>query len=153
MDPAVIYRGIRIGGACTIITGTDGEPLGAVPHIVTHSPARIAWGYEGSRPLDCARSLLIAALGADAACPACSGTGRMVWPGGEPGPRAYDPAADAEADTTGCDCGDGYRPLPYEDFMRHVVAGWADGWEMTRADILEWLATRTPQAGGPADAR
>jgi hypothetical protein len=52
-------------GAVITVETPDGEVLGVVPRIAAHSPEGMTWGYAGSGPLDCARSLLAAALGSD----------------------------------------------------------------------------------------
>jgi hypothetical protein len=144
-DDDVIYHGVyRQVGGCVIVTETpDGEPTGVVNHVVKHSPTGIGWGYLGSGAADCARSLLIAALGEDAArCPTCRGTRQLVIT--SDGERPYDPAADADTDPellAGCwDCDDGYRRMPYQQFKFDHVARWDNDWRMSRADILAWLA-------------
>jgi len=146
MTDDVIYHGVyRQAGGSVILTETpDGELTGVVHHVVKHSPTGIGWGYAGSGAADCARSLLIAALGDDAArCPRCDGTCRVVITGNER-ERPYDPAADADidpelvADCWACD--DGYRRVPYQEFKFEYVAGWDRDWRMSRADILAWLA-------------
>ncbi|WP_045385694.1 DUF6166 domain-containing protein [Mycobacterium avium] len=57
----------------------DGEVIGPLPHAVKHSPTGMTWGYCGSGPADLARSLLIHALGDDARCTVCEGTGEVVY--------------------------------------------------------------------------
>jgi hypothetical protein len=146
MTDDVIYHGVyRQAGGSVIVTETpDGEPTGVVHHVVKHSPTGIGWGYAGSGPADCARSLLIAALGEDAArCAQCDGAGRVVITGAD-SERPYDPAGDVDidpellADCRRCD--DGYRRVPYQQFKFDYVVGWDHDWRMSRADILAWLA-------------
>ncbi len=95
---------------------------------------------------DCARSLLIAALGGDdALCGLCNGTRKVV----------YDPDRDRElpyvrerADAYNPElvmdclhqCSDGYRRLPYMDFKFEIIAGLDREWRMRRSEILDWLA-------------
>lgn len=45
-------------------TGASGQKI-AVPHVVKHSPDGFAWGYAGSGPTDCARSILLEAYGVE----------------------------------------------------------------------------------------
>ena len=52
-------------GAVITVETPDGEVLAVLRHIRAHSPDGMTWGYAGSGPLDCARSLLAAALGGD----------------------------------------------------------------------------------------
>jgi hypothetical protein len=146
MTDLVIYHGIhRPAGGSVILTETpDGELTGVVHHVVKHSPTGIGWGYAGSGAADCARSLLIAALGEDAArCPQCNGTCRVVITG-DGGERPYEPEADGDVDPeslTDCSaCDDGYRRVPYQQFKVDYVAKWDHDWRMSRADILAWLA-------------
>jgi hypothetical protein len=145
MSGDVIYHGVyrETGGSAILIETPAGELLGMVRHVIKHSPTGIGWGYAGSGAADCARSLLIAALGEDTACcPTCRGARQLVITGD--GERPYDPAADADADPellAGCwDCDDGYRRVPYQQFKFDYVAKWDDDWRMSRADILDWLA-------------
>ena len=146
MTDDVIYHGVyRQAGGSVILTETpDGELTGVVHPVVKHSPTGIGWGYAGSGAADCARSLLLAALGEDAArCPQCDGARRVVITGDE-SERPYEPAADADVDPELlADCGtcdDGYRRLPYQEFKFEYVARWDHDWRMSRADILAWLA-------------
>lgn len=45
---------------------------GELHHHSRHSPDGFAWGYSGSGPSDLALSMLIATLGTNAWCPACT---------------------------------------------------------------------------------
>jgi hypothetical protein len=145
MTGEVTYHGVyRQAGGSVILTETPGGELtGVVHHVVKHSPTGIGWGYAGSGAADCARSLLIAALGEDAArCPECNGTGRVVITG-DGSEQPFDPAAAADTDpelVADCwACDDGYRRLPYQQFKFDYVARWDHDWRMSRADILAWL--------------
>jgi hypothetical protein len=158
-DPDVVYHGYQspVAGSIITIETPAGETAGLVRHVVKHSPTGMGWGYAGSGPADCARSLLIAAIGDAAVCPMCARTGKITYrldDGGESPSAAYDPAVspeDYERDgliITECrQCDDGYRRLPYQDFKFEFVAGWEGEWRMRRADILAWLASR----GWPPD--
>jgi hypothetical protein len=146
--PDVVYPGVAwpAGGRRVILIETPGgQLLGAVRHIIRHSPAGLNWGYGGSGPADTARSLLIDALGDAARCPQCDGTRRLVLAEGSMGPeRPYDPGTDTGIDPErlfecyACDDG-GWRRLPYQDFKSEYVAGWKDDWVISRAAILAWL--------------
>ena len=76
-DQEVIYHGSGsgAGGRLIRIETPDGRRVGVLHHIVRHSPTGLTWGYGGSGPADTARSLLIAALGPEALCRTCGGTG------------------------------------------------------------------------------
>ncbi len=58
-----LYRG-EPTGEVRVVYLSD-RPRGSRPlrHIVLHSPAGMAWGYEGSGPADLARSILCDVLG------------------------------------------------------------------------------------------
>lgn len=151
----VTYRGYgndNAAGGRLVMIEVSGE-TSPLPHQAKHSPTGMSWGYHGSGPADLARSLLIHALGDDARCPVCEGTGQVV----------YDVAADADvparvatAHCTGegsaqgrysevmgcCRCEDGYVVLPslYQRFKRDVIAKLPeDGWALTRSEVLEWI--------------
>jgi hypothetical protein len=153
-DPPVIYHGYRnsdgMGAALIAAETEDGTVVGQVAHLPRHSPTGMNWGYGGSGPADCARSLLIAALGPHAACLHCRGTGKQVVvspEGYEPWEAPYDPDnhQDDEPIVTCWGCGgDGYRVRPevYQRFKWEFVAGWGDEWRMSRADILAWARAR-----------
>nr|WP_139803447.1 DUF6166 domain-containing protein [Mycobacterium avium] len=136
----------------------DGDVIGPLPHAVKHSPTGMTWGYCGSGPADLARSLLIHALGDDARCTVCEGTGEVV----------YDVIADREipyryadlnlehlhsgesdsqprySEPMGCQyCERGFTVLPslYQRFKFDIVANLPEsGWTLTRAEILQWVA-------------
>lgn len=120
--PIVAYHGHQPrGGGAGIITAmdADAQECGLVAHLPKHSPAGMAWGYPGSGASDCARSLLVAALGRAARCPACD-DGTCGW----------------------CDLG--YLHLPYHRYKDEVVAKFPDDWRMHRACILSWLLRADP---------
>jgi Family of unknown function (DUF6166) len=75
----VVYHGTKSShtGAVITVETPGGEVLGVVAHIPAHSPGGMTWGYGGSGPLDCARSLLAAALGGDGKWSAYGG-GRVI---------------------------------------------------------------------------
>ncbi|MEU4511700.1 DUF6166 domain-containing protein [Nonomuraea wenchangensis] len=150
--PEVIYHGYRrkIGGSFIAIETPEGAQLGMVAHLPLHSPTGLSWGYYGSGAADCARSLLIAALGADAACRSCKGTVKVVF---DPDTGKEVPYEPGEAHTYDpelifrCVCEDGYRIAPalYQAFKFMFVSRWGEEWRMSRAGILAWLAS---QPGG-----
>jgi hypothetical protein len=120
--PIISYHGRQPrGGGAGIITAldADGDAAGLVAHLPKHSPGGMAWGYPGSGAADCARSLLVAALGKAAQCPACT-DGSCNW----------------------CDLG--YLHLPYQRFKDDLVARLPDDWTMGRACILGWLLRADP---------
>jgi hypothetical protein len=75
----VVYHGTKSShsGAVITVETPAGEVLGVVKRIGAHSPAGMTWGYRGSGPLDCARSLLAASLGGDGRWSAFGG-GRVI---------------------------------------------------------------------------
>jgi hypothetical protein len=144
VDGDVVYHGYRPkgGGAAVIFVETrGGERLGTVRHVRRHSPEGMSWGYAGSGPADCARSLLIAALGDDVArCASCAGTHRIVYDEAAGGDVPFDPAGDHDPQLVAdcCSCDDGYIALPYQLFKRDVIAGLGPEWRMERATVLAW---------------
>jgi hypothetical protein len=145
--PDVVYRGYQhdTGGSVIAIESPTGEVLGLMRHVKYHSPTGMGWGFTGSGAADCARSLLIAALGEDAArCPHCQGTRKVVF---DPRREQDVPFEECEADQydpeliASCSrCVDGYRKLPHQDFKSQVVASWGKEWRMRRSQALAWLA-------------
>ena len=153
----VIYHGYPQGGPGRGIALElpDGTRIGWLDHVVRHSPSGFGWGYRGSGPCDTAWSLLIDALGDAAVCPACQGSGRVVYVAGDGAPRAepFDPASHPwSRNGWPCECAGGYRLLPYVRFVDQFVAGWADEWLMSRADILSWLAAQADTPTGQPGA-
>jgi hypothetical protein len=75
-----VYHGIKNShsGAVITVETPDGEVLGVLRRIAAHSPDGMTWGYAGSGPLDCARSLLEAALGGDGKWSTYGG-GRVIY--------------------------------------------------------------------------
>lgn len=135
-EPDVTYHGrYQSGGSVIAVEDASGTAHGTVDHVVRHSPTGMSWGFGGSGPADCARSLLIAALGDAARCRMCAGTGKVTYrpdDGEEPPASAYDPAVSPEEyesagiTVTRCwqwDCDDGWIRLPYMAFKDEVVAG------------------------------
>ena len=159
MSDDVIYHGVyRETGGCLVLTETpEGEVTGMVAHIPYHSPDGMGWGYGGSGPADCARSLLIAALGEAARCPECNGTRYTVIDtdadpnaeGVDDAIRPYDRKRDGllsevDPELVGrCWCNGGWRHLPYMDFKWRFVARFPVSpgeWRLPRSAILAWLA-------------
>ena len=153
-DQEVIYHGngSGAGGRLIRIETPDGQRIGVLHHVVRHSPTELTWGYGGSGPADTARSLLIAALGRDALCRTCGGTGRLVLDPaahGEPPPIPWDPHKPPEEyaaeglEVTECwdwECDSGYRRLPYQAFKWDHVANWGNEFQISRTQILTWLS-------------
>ncbi len=149
--------GAGAGSRAIVVEGEDGTPKGLLRHVPRHSPTGMSWGYQGSGPADTARSLLIAVLGDDAKCRACSGTRKVTYDPEqeEHQPRPYDPArdppdhADSGPHASRCwHCDDGYRPLPYQEFKREHVATWGEEWRVSRSQILSWLKEHEQREAG-----
>jgi hypothetical protein len=134
-DGDVIYHGYREPvDPCVIeIRDETGGTLGVVSHVHKHADG-MQWGFPGSGPADCARSLLIAALGDEAKCLRCQG---------DPGRSATCPWM----------CDRGYRPLPYEQFTMQFVCDWGESWSMSRTEILAWYADTCGRHPGRTDWR
>lgn len=99
-------------------------------HFMRHSPDGFSWGYSGSGPAELARCLLIDAMGADAKCPTCGGTGVIR----------------DETDQWKCTTcwATGFSPLVedlYQDFKFQVVANWDQHqpWSLTDEFIRGWV--------------
>jgi hypothetical protein len=147
-------RGKGAGPRPIVIEDDAGEMTGVLGHVVRHSPTGMTWGYAGSGPADTARSLLIAALGDDARCGMCAGTGRIVYDetaGEEPPEWPWDPTIRPEEyegrglTVDRCwqwDCDGGFIRLPYQEFKFEFVAGWGPEFRMGQDEILAWLAAR-----------
>jgi hypothetical protein len=139
----VWYAG-HADGSVTVIHAMTETPL---PHHVKHSPTGFGWGYGGSGPAELARCLLIHALGEDAKCKTCAGTGSLVY---VPAADKHMPIEEAEADYTGWDpndtvscweCEDGIGVLPamYQQFKFDVVAQFPAGepWKDTEVSTRD----------------
>jgi hypothetical protein len=166
MAGAVVYRGYgpdNPAGSRLVVIEIDGEVTGPLPHQIKHSPSGLSWGYHGSGPADLARSLLIHVLGGAARCVVCEGTGEVVYDvstGREIPSRCATSefvVVDGETESQqrysepmGClECEKGCAVLPsvYQPFKREVVANLADdGWTLTRAEILAWVAQHAKDA-------
>lgn len=142
LAPGTSIHGDAPGRLVTVLA-EDGQVLGLLPHWKRHA-AEFSWGYHGSGPAELARCILIAVLGAEAACPACAGTGYL----------AYDEAADREvpadlddADQAvfrcgDCDAGFTVTPALYQRFKDEVIAGLPDQeWTLSVTGIRSWLTT------------
>ena len=66
-EPAASYRPApgrtESAPAVRLWRGADGVARMSCPHVVRHSPSGPEWGYGGSGPADCARSVLLALAG------------------------------------------------------------------------------------------
>ncbi|MFI6909734.1 DUF6166 domain-containing protein [Nonomuraea sp. NPDC050394] len=152
----VIYHGYRreIGGSFIAVEDEAGQQLGVVTHLPRHSPTGLSWGYLGSGAADCARSLLMAALGDAATCTACAGTRQIVLAFDEATEeiteQPYDPdqapAVDPELIMSCGTCDDGTRvhPIHYQAFKEEFVARWGEEWTMPREEIVAWFTQQTP---------
>lgn len=166
LTEAVVYRGYgpdNPAGGRLVVIEVDGKVMGPLAHAAKHSPSGLSWGYLGSGPADLARSLLIDALGDDARCAVCAGTGEVVYDittGCEiPSRRATSQLVVVNGETAsqprysepmGClECENGCAVLPsvYQPFKRDVVAYLPeDGWTLTRAEIRDWVAQHAKDA-------
>lgn len=151
-----IYHGCADGRLVTV-ESSAGDLVGVLHnHGRRHSPDGFAWGYSGSGPAALARSLLIDALGREAAkCPDCEGYRRLVWDEGTGTDVPCTPEREARVPTEMAtewigwcgSCDDGYRRLPYQDFKFDVIAKLPDGeWWLTRSEVLAWLAAHQEAA-------
>lgn len=148
MFPGVVFHGIPDGPACQVQIELAGGTL--LTRLVNpgagymHSPDRLSVGGRGASCTAMAHALLTAALGLDATCPACTGTGWTVWDGALGRHRALRPD-DAQLNTSACtDCdgfGIGIPPRVYRAFEEHVVATMNPqiDWRLTRRQVLDWL--------------
>lgn len=159
----VYYRGHgngRPSGARLVTVEQDGQVLGLLQHVVRHSPTGMTWGYGGSGPADLARSLLVDALGEQARCATCAGSGQLAlsYPDGRELVEPYDPTRHGPTPDDGevagwekarCwDCDGGLVHLPYQQLKFDVVAGLpASGWMLSRQQLLNWYSTHVDKAG------
>lgn len=158
---AVWYHGRRdpdaAGPSPIMVEDAAGAILGQVAHIARHSTTGMSWGFAGSGPADCARSLLLAAAGPEGNCHDCLGTGRTVYDretDADAGP--FDPALQDEYARRGlavatcggypCDSGSRVTPAIYQDFKFEFVAAWGDDWRMSRDQVMGWLRPRLAAA-------
>ena len=62
-DGGDFYQGVRSTDGDACVKYYNGESQQIVAHRMFHSPTGIEWGYAGSGPADCARSILTHAAG------------------------------------------------------------------------------------------
>lgn len=136
-------------GTVVVRLGEHTEPL---RHYVRHSPDGFSWGYGGSGPADLARCLLIDAMGREARCGMCGGTGVVVLVDGEEMSVAQAetevPNFEWARHAFSCNlCEDGVvvDPSTYQSFKFDVIAKLpvSRPWEMGQEDVLAWLASYT----------
>lgn len=139
----ITYRGLVDGH--TVLVDNDGA-TGSLTHHVRHSPTGFGWGYGGSGASELARCLLLDALGDDAACPTCAGTGKLVFDPDTGTDSPYDedhPPADSDQISRCGDCGgDGIiAGLPYQQYKWHVIGRLPQNqeWWISRDSVLAWL--------------
>jgi hypothetical protein len=163
----VTFHGIPAGTGTDVAVESRGRFVAPLANTGYHkSPTGFGAGYEGSGAAALARSLLVAALGAHAACRGCLGAGRVTWLPGESDPVPWlpehdqltsaNPEDDPGALITSCDdCdgdGIGIHPAVYQAFKRDVVAR-LDGaaeWYLTREDVRAWVRDQLPGHPGVA---
>jgi hypothetical protein len=147
------FHGTPAGPGCDVAIESRGRFIGELANTgYMHSPTGFGAGYEGSGAAALASSLLVATLGAYAACQGCAGSGKVTYLAGAPvdaDPVPWLPEHDQMDDETSavdkchaCD-GDGIR-VPrslYQRFKQEVVSrlpGDAE-WFLPRAGVLDWL--------------
>jgi hypothetical protein len=158
-QPGVTFHGTpgdtRTPGSDRVTVELNGIVLGRLCNV--RDPGQpFGWGYTGAGPSALAKSLLVAALGQEAACPGCLGTGKVTWLAtGSVHPVPWEPAhdalaalstAEAEAVITPCDRCDGdglaVHPRLYHRLVTDLVAGrWSrgHGWRVSRDELIDWL--------------
>lgn len=157
VSAAVWYRG-RMADAHTAVVTVETETGGLIeplPHIVKHSPTGFSWGFGGSGPAELARCLLIHALGGEARCPQCNGSGHIVWMLDVQDPRPFVPGEDLPVGALVDDCiscEGGYRMLPYQQFKSEVVATWPEegDWQISSTEIRAWWLAHNEDGGQDA---
>jgi hypothetical protein len=122
-----------------------------------HSPTGFGWGYTGSGAAALSCSMLTAALGDRAACPACLGSGKVTWLAEGPYPVPWQPGHDdltghdeedspREVNGTVVNCeacdgdGIGVSPRVYQKFKDTIARLDGDApFSASSADVLNWL--------------
>jgi hypothetical protein len=150
-DGTTVHGFPLAGGALVTLESATGDLLGPLPHYVKHSPNGYGWGGYGSGCAELARCILITALGNQARCPTCAGTGRLGVAEDKP-EVPLDPTVHQVGQTVRCShCEDGIRLAPalYQRFKEAVVATWPAGaeWRITVGDVRRWLAADGRPAG------
>lgn len=145
-----VYVGIG-GRHAVVIVDQLGNHRGPLRHIRQHSPTGFGWGYGGSGPADLARSMLIDALGADAACATCAGRGKTCFRVGDGAevPLPGEPLRlelESAGPCTEC-AGSGYGPHVerlYQRFKFDRIAKLPqdEGWRITVSEVLGWVSTQ-----------
>lgn len=153
---AVYHGWVRPNGQAAIVVEDRPGLYRPLSQLIRHSPAGIAWGYNGNGPRDLARSLLADALGTYAFCPVCT----------EPAPRSKHArpigsgeSNQANAASTRRDaacpnhCDAGVLPLPHLAFTEQIVARLPQNtaWSLLRVEILRWLAGSLQPAPRPTE--
>lgn len=133
------YTGIpRVGGGPGVVEVWEGDiRLGRLEHrVVRHSPDGFSWGYCGSGCAELALNLIIDALGQEAWCAHCGGTGSVTEVDG--GGEEY---LGRCARCRGERLGPLAQPIIYQAFKREVVADWPTDapWRISRAEIIAWI--------------
>jgi hypothetical protein len=152
LNDSVYHGWYRSDGRAAVIVEDRPGNYRPLPHLLRHSPAGMAWGYNGNGSRDLSRSLLADALGGLAICHACAGP-IVCLNTSRPQHLASDPSAATAAKwrTPACPnhCDAGILPLPYLRFTEQVVATrlrYGKAWSMRRIDVLRWLANPQPPA-------
>lgn len=144
--PDVLYTGTQPPqGSAGVITVSElaGDQIGQVTHRPKHSPTGMAWGYGGSGPADCARSLLAHAIGDRLAlCAVCGGHSTVVYHDATACPAQ--PGTPGAQTCPFCDHGLFLPSQIYQEFKRVFVVAFGDTFVITRKAIVAWLRTRYP---------
>ena len=156
-DPGdVWYHGRRnpeqAGPSPVMIETAAGELLGTLAFEGRKSPTGMSWGFLGSGAAECARAILVGALGAEGNCHECNGTGKFVWDeraAAAAPPEPFDPArrygSRYQVDSCcgeHCERGTQITPRVYQAFKEQFVARWGAEWRMSRQEILDWVRPR-----------
>jgi hypothetical protein len=151
---AVYHGWWKPNGQAAVIVEDQPSLYRPLPHFIRHSPAGMAWGFDGNGPRDLARSLLADTLGNCVFCTACTGpvsgpnNTRPPWSGSDYA------AISATGQPVICSnhCDAGLLPLPYLRFTDQIVAHLPPeiAWSLRRSDILHWLTNPPLQPHEPS---
>jgi hypothetical protein len=143
-----VYRGRLIDFRPQVILEPGNEAVTLLPRLEHPLSDELAWGNDvGAAAWELARCLLADALGETAICGDCGGTGTRLSGPTQPGTSsARAPAGYLHPDgDCSCDRGLTVTFAVYRLYSGDVVEQLpAHGWQLTNADILQWLADHSP---------